>query len=252
MQHLRDPEHGCPWDQEQDFDSIAPYTIEEAYEVADAILRKDMADLQDELGDLLFQVVYHAQMASEQGEFQFKDIVQSICQKLIRRHPHVFGSEKIATAQAQTEAWEHHKAKERAQQSDGEHSRLDGVAVSLPALSRAIKLQKRAARAGFDWPDVTPVFEKIAEETDEIRQAREQHQGQAQIEAEVGDLLFAVTNLARHLNVDPEAALRGANQKFIRRFQGVEQLARDQGLELEDMDLDQQERLYQEVKKTET
>jgi ATP diphosphatase len=225
MARLRDPATGCPWDLEQDFATIAPYTIEEAYEVADAIERGDMGDLKGELGDLLFQSVYHAQMAAEAGQFGFADVARAIADKMVARHPHVFGDDsRDKTADQQTQDWERVKAAERAARA--ETRTLDGVAVGLPALLRAVKLQKRAARVGFDWPDIAQVLDKLVEEAREVAEARDRL-SQAEIEEEVGDLLFVMANLARHLNVDPETALRAANAKFTRRFNGVEdELAR--------------------------
>ncbi len=218
MRRLRDPEGGCPWDLEQDFSTIAPYTIEEAYEVADAIERGDLGELRDELGDLLLQVVYHAQMAEEAGSFDFDDVARGSAEKMLRRHPHVFGNESgDKTAEQQTVDWERIKAAER----DARRSALDGVAVGLPGLTRAVKLQARAARVGFDWPDAGHVVEKIAEEARELVEAREAGDADAQ-EEEFGDLLFVVANLARHLKIDPEKAMRRVNAKFERRFRAVE------------------------------
>src|SRR5258706_3609578 len=228
MARLRDPVQGCPWDREQSFASIAPYTIEEAYEVADAIDRGAVADLRDELGDLLLQVVFHAQMADEAGHFTFQDVADSISNKMINRHPHVFGEERIDSAAAQTRAWEEHKAAERAAPATGRGdvaSVLDGVALGLPALLRAEKLQKRAARIGFEWPDAAPALVKIDEELSEIKDEIKSGSDPERIGDEVGDLLFACVALARGLGVDPEAALRSANAKFERRFRRVEQLA---------------------------
>lgn len=225
MACLRDPATGCPWDLEQDFATIAPYTIEEAYEVADAIARDNMPDLKGELGDLLFQSVYHAQMAAEAGHFTFAEVARAIADKMVARHPHVFGDDsRDKTAEQQTQDWERVKAAERAARA--ETRTLDGVAIGLPALLRAVKLQKRAARVGFDWPDIGPVLDKLAEEAREVAEARDRL-SQAALEEEVGDLLFVMANLARHLNVDPEAALRAANAKFTRRFNAIEdELAR--------------------------
>jgi nucleoside triphosphate diphosphatase len=255
MARLRDPERGCPWDREQDFASIAPYTIEEAYEVADAIARGDMAALKDELGDLLFQVVFHARMAEEAGLFDFAEIAATIVDKMVRRHPHVFGDAEIATAAAQGEAWEEHKAKERAARAaaaGNPESVLDGVALALPALLRAIKIQRRAARIGFDWPTARPVIAKIAEEIAELEPeiAGELDGGAdpCRIEDEMGDILFAAANLARKLDIDPEAALRRATTKFERRFRALEALAVERGI---DADLDALEALWQEVKRGE-
>jgi nucleoside triphosphate diphosphatase len=224
MDRLRDPERGCPWDLEQDFRAIAPHTIEEAYEVADAIERSDLASLRDELGDLLFQVAFHARLASEQGAFTFEDVVAAICDKLIRRHPHVFGDAIATDADAQTRAWERMKRDERAARGDA--GTLAGVPVALPALTRARKLGARAADAGFDWPDAAGPREKVKEELAELELAVETGDARRR-EAELGDLLFSVVNLARHLDVDPETALRQANERFARRYHHVEaELAR--------------------------
>jgi ATP diphosphatase len=232
MAQLRDPVEGCPWDAEQTFASIAPYTIEEAYEVADAIERQDMADLKGELGDLLFQVVFHGRMAEEAGAFDFNDVAEHVADKMVRRHPHVFGEQDgIDSAGAQTLNWEAQKAAERSEKArlDGkQESALDGVAMGLPALTRAEKIQKRAARVGFDFPDIGPVVGKIDEELAEVR-AELDSGNRSRQETEIGDLLFAVTNLARFLKIDPEAALRSANQKFVRRFHAVEQSLRAEG-----------------------
>ena len=228
MARLRDPARGCPWDREQSFASIAPYTIEEAYEVADAIDRGALDDLREELGDLLLQVVFHAQIADEAGHFTFGDVANSISNKMITRHPHVFGEDKIDSAAAQTKAWEEHKAAERAAAATGRGdvaSVLDGVALGLPALLRSEKLQKRAARIGFEWPDAAPALVKIDEEVSEIKDEIKSGSDPERIGDEVGDLLFACVALARALDVDPEAALRAANAKFERRFRRVEQLA---------------------------
>ena len=220
MRRLRDPETGCPWDIEQDFDSIAPYTIEEAYEVADAIERRDWPDLEGELGDLLLQTVYHTAMGEERDLFSFQSVAEAISDKMIARHPHVFGDEsRDKSAEQQTRDWEAIKAAERAGRAQG--GTLDGVAVGLPALLRAYKLQKRAARVGFDWPATDHVIDKIAEEAAELVEARDSL-SHAEVEEEFGDLLFVMANLGRHLGVEPEAALRRANAKFTRRFEGVE------------------------------
>lgn len=248
MRRLRDPETGCPWDVEQSFETIAPYTIEEAYEVADAIQRGDADDLRDELGDLLLQVVFHAQMADERGWFGFADVEAAISDKMERRHPHVFGGAdadtNIDSADAQTVAWEVQKAEER--KARGQHSLMDGVAAGLPEWMRAKKLQKRAAEAGFDWPDAAPVLDKLDEEAREVREAMDSGDA-AHIEEEVGDLLFAAVNLARQLKVDPGKALRGANAKFEQRFRAME--ARAGGADaLAGLDLDAQEALWQAVK----
>jgi MazG family protein len=248
MTRLRDPQRGCPWDREQDFSTIAPYTIEEAYEVADAIARGDPVALKDELGDLLLQVVFHARMAEEAGLFAFEDVATAIADKMERRHPHVFGSAQIASAAIQSEAWEAHKAAERhnrAQESGLPESVLDGIALALPALMRAVKLQSRAARIGFDWPDARAVFDKIAEEIGEFRAELDGPANRDRLEDEMGDILFAVANLARKLEIDPEAALRRATAKFEHRFRRVETLAADRGIGAE---LEALEALWQEVK----
>jgi ATP diphosphatase len=228
MRRLRDPETGCPWDIEQDFTSIAPYTIEEAYEVADAIERGETGELRDELGDLLLQVIYHSQMAQEEGLFDFDDVVDSISTKMYSRHPHVFGTEsRDKSAAQQVTDWEQIKAAERGQKTESV-SALDGVATGLPALTRAVKLQNRAARVGFDWPETGMVLDKIIEEAGELIEARDTL-GKEEIAEEFGDLLFVMANLARHLDIEPETILRSANAKFTRRFKGVESLlkARD-------------------------
>ena len=247
MARLRDPEHGCPWDLEQDFATIAPYTIEEAYEVADAIERCDMAALKDELGDLLLQVVFHARMAEEAGLFAFDDIAAAICDKMLRRHPHVFGDAKIASVAAQNESWETLKAQER-EAAGAAESVLDGVALALPALLRAAKISRRASRIGFDWPDARAVIPKVAEEIAEIEAEMDSGAPVERLEDEVGDLLFAAANLARKLDVEPETALRRATAKFERRFRLVEALAAQRGI---GRDLDALEALWQEVKQTE-
>ena len=230
MARLRDPARGCPWDLEQNFATIAPYTIEEAYEVADAIERSDMPALRDELGDLLFQVVFHAQMAGEQGAFGFNDVVTAICDKLERRHPHVFGDARIDNAVAQTEAWEEQKRRERATKSD---SVLADIPTALPALTRADKLGKRAAQVGFEWTDVSGALDKLDEELGELRRelASSTPNGPMteQIAAELGDVLFCVVNVCRYLGIDPETALRSTNTKFERRFRYVEQRLKEQG-----------------------
>ena len=234
MARLRDPKRGCPWDVEQDFASIAPYTIEEAYEVADAIQHGDMAALRDELGDLLLQVVFHAQMATEVGAFDIDDVARAINAKMIKRHPHVFGDVSIEGAAAQTKAWEAQKAEERQSKAEAEGrpaSALDGVATGLPALTRALKLQKRAARVGFDWPAKSAISEieaKLAEELGEIKSAIASGKRKA-IEDECGDLMFVCVNLLRHLDIDPETALRATNAKFERRFRAVEDRTKDAG-----------------------
>jgi len=248
MIRLRDPEHGCPWDREQDFSTIAPYTIEEAYEVADAIERGDKAALRDELGDLLFQVVFHARMAEEAGLFAFDDVAAAISDKMMRRHPHVFGDAKIASVAAQNEAWEAHKAAERQRVSGDADSVLDGVALAFPALLRAAKIGRRAARIGFDWPDARAVIPKLVEEIAEIEAELDDGAHHEKVEDEVGDLLFAVAQLARKLDVEPETALRRATTKFERRFRDVEKRAAEHGT---GRDLDALERLWQQVKREE-
>jgi len=252
MARLRDPERGCPWDVQQDFASIAPYTIEEAYEVADAIDRGDFDDLRDELGDLLLQVVFHAQMAAEQGRFDFADVAQAISAKMIRRHPHVFGEVKYTDLDAQKQAWEELKAAERAAKGE-EHdaSALAGISHGLPEWKRAAKLQQRAATVGFDWPDHRPVLDKLAEEIDEVRAEFDAGADPARLEDEIGDVLFVVANLARHAGVDFSRALRHANAKFERRFRRMEQLAADAGGSLAAHDLLAQEQLWQRAKQDE-
>jgi ATP diphosphatase len=247
MARLRDPERGCPWDREQDFATIAPYTIEEAYEVADAIERADMAALKDELGDLLLQVVFHARIAEEAGHFAFDDVANAISDKMIRRHPHVFGDVKIASVAAQNEAWEAHKAAER-QATGGNDSVLDSVALAFPALLRAGKLSRRAARIGFDWPDAHGVIAKIDEEVAEIKAELDAGAGKDRFEDEIGDLLFAAASLARKLDIEPETALRRATAKFERRFRRIERLAAERGI---GRDLDRLEALWQEIKRDE-
>ncbi len=244
MDRLRDPETGCPWDREQDFSTIAPYTIEEAYEVADAIQRGRMNELKDELGDLLFQVVFHAQMAREKGVFEFNDVVDAVCDKMVRRHPHIFDDARVGDAAAQTEAWEHSKTRER--DARGMQSLLDDVPRGMAELQRAVKLQKRAARVGFDWGSPEPVLDKFAEEVLEMREAMLGGNSEA-MEDELGDLLFVMTNLARQLKIDPAQALRRANAKFELRFRAVEEAAGSRAA-LEAMDLDEMEALWQHVK----
>jgi MazG family protein len=250
MRRLRDPKGGCPWDLEQDFSTIAPYTIEEAYEVASAIEAKDHAALKDELGDLLLQVVFHAQMAAEAKLFAFEDVVRAICEKMIRRHPHVFAAGGAKTPEAVTIAWDEIKRRERAGKPAPE-GLLDDVPRALPALTRAIKLQDRAAEVGFDWPSAVHVTDKIAEETRELAEAAVSGVT-PKIAEEFGDLLFAVANLARHLKLDPEDALRAANAKFVRRFKAIEAGLQAQGRKPEDASLEEMEALWQDAKKAET
>jgi len=247
MAALRHPKLGCPWDMQQSFASIAPYTLEEAYEVLDAIERNATDELRDELGDLLFQVIYHARMAEEAGYFDFDDVARGIVEKMIRRHPHVFGEVQHADEAALKAAWEAQKADERADKQN-QPSALDGVALALPALTRAVKLEKRAARVGFDWPDAEAVFPKIEEELTELREGIAA-QDAANIFEEVGDVLFAMTNLARKLGVDPEAALRASNAKFELRFKGMESLAAEQGRALEGMRAEALATLYSQAKR---
>ncbi len=253
MARLRTPGTGCPWDLEQTFETIAPYTIEEAYEVADAIQKKDMGELKGELGDLLFQSVFHARMAEEAGHFNIDDVVRSLIEKMVDRHPHVFGDKVIHSADAQTGAWEVMKAIERAKKAkNGPVSALDGVALALPALMRAEKLTKRAGRVGFDWPSAGPVLDKLQEEIGELEEAIEAPvKDQAHIAEELGDMLFVVANLCRKLSVDPEEALRSANAKFVKRFSGMEELARKRGQDFASLTLDEQEALWTDVKKAE-
>ncbi|HEV2333654.1 MAG TPA: nucleoside triphosphate pyrophosphohydrolase [Gammaproteobacteria bacterium] len=247
MARLRHPEEGCPWDRQQTFRSIAPYTVEEAYEVADAIERDDLAALEEELGDLLLQVVYHARMAEEAGRFRFADVARGIGDKLVARHPHVFGMAKMRDAEHQSRDWEARKAEERAgRDADGA---LDGVAAGLPALTRADKLQKRAARVGFDWPELKPVFAKVREELAELEHEVGSASPQERLEDELGDVLFAVANMARKLGVDPEQALRGTNRKFERRFRHVEARLKERGLKPEQVSLEKMDSYWDEAKR---
>jgi nucleoside triphosphate diphosphatase len=254
MAALRTPGTGCPWDLAQNFSTIAPYTLEEAYEVADAIVRGDLADLKDELGDLLLQVVFHARMAQEQGAFDFADVVQAITEKLIRRHPHVFGDEQSRTPQAVEGLWERIKAEEKAARNDTrDQGALAGVPLALPALTRALKLQEKAGKVGFDWNDVRAVLHKIREEADEIEAALgndEAGNGRvaAEAAAEVGDLLFAAVNLARHLRADPESLLRQTNQKFERRFAAIERALAAKGTTPGEATLAEMDKLWDEAK----
>ena len=253
MAALRTPGTGCPWDLEQNFASVAPYTIEEAYEVTDAIARNDMADLEDELGDLLLQVVFHARMAEEQGSFDFGDVVTAITAKLIRRHPHVFGADRAASPQAVKGRWEEIKAEERREKAARGGARpqgaLAGVPVTLPALTRALKLQVKASRVGFDWNDPRAVLRKIREEADEIEAALDAKEDSAA--AEIGDLLFAAVNLARHLDADPESLLRQTNQKFERRFAHIETVLAAGGKTPEGSTLAEMDALWEQAKQQE-
>lgn len=254
MAKLRTPQTGCPWDLEQTFESIAPYTIEEAYEVDDAIRAGDMQSLRDELGDLLLQTVFHARIAEEGDEFSFEDVVNSICDKMVRRHPHVFANASVEGADAQTAEWEQQKEKERhalALERGEVPSALDGVAGALPALLRAVKLQKRAARVGFDWPDTIQVLDKIQEECAELVDAHKQPENEAHIKEEFGDLLFVMANLARHMKLDPEEALRTANAKFERRFKGVEARINALGKTMPQSSLEEMDEQWDMVKQEE-
>lgn len=249
MRRLRDPENGCPWDIEQTFQTIAPYTIEEAYEVADAIERQDWPELEGELGDLLLQSVYHTAIGEEAGHFSFQSVVTNISDKMVARHPHVFGDEsRDKSAEQQTRDWESIKAVER--KDKAQRGTLDGIAMNLPALLRALKLQKRAARVGFDWPDVSHVIDKITEEAAELVEARDT-MGQDEMVDEMGDLLFVIANLARHLDIDPEEALRRTNAKFTRRFGAVEAALAARGKRPEDSTLQEMDALWNEVKASE-
>ena len=258
MARLRDKDTGCPWDVEQSFATIAPYTIEEAYEVADAIAREDLDALKEELGDLLLQVVYHAQMASEDARFGFADVVDAITRKMIRRHPHVFADasrDEFLTG----DMWQRIKAEEKVERGTAaEGAMLDDVPLALPALTRAVKLQKRAAEVGFDWPSLVPVLVKADEEIAELKTAIAEREGEGEkshakrVAEEFGDLLFVMANIARHLKVDPEAALRGANAKFVRRFRSIETALAKEGRKPEDATLEEMDRLWDEAKAAET
>lgn len=259
MARLRDPETGCPWDVKQSFASIAPYTIEEAYEVAEAIARDDLEGLKDELGDLLLQVVYHSQMASEEARFGFADVVDAITRKMIRRHPHVFEDTSRREEFLATDLWQRIKAEEKAERGQRrEASRLDDVPVALPALARAVKLQRSAAEVGFDWPSLAPVLAKAEEEIAELKAALADAHEETddrpakRVEEEFGDLLFVMANVARHLGVDPEAALRGANAKFVRRFRSIEAGLAKEGRKPEDATLEEMDELWDEAKAAET
>lgn len=252
MEKLRDPDRGCPWDKQQTFRTIVPYTIEEAYEVADAIERDDMDELRDELGDLLFQVVFYAQMAREENAFDFADVVRSINEKMLRRHPHVFSDAEISGVAEQNHAWERLKADERKLKAgEGGHGQLDGVAKALPALLRAEKLQKRAAKVGFDWPDIKGVVAKIQEELTEVTEAVESAEDPARVSEEIGDLFFSCVNLSRHLKVNAETALRDANGKFERRFRVMESAIRTKGVSLADTTLTEMDVIWDQIKQKE-
>jgi MazG family protein len=254
MRRLRDPETGCPWDREQTWQSLVPHTLEEAYEVAEAIEQQDYDQLPDELGDLLFQIVFYARLGEESGRFDFDTVVARICDKLVRRHPHVFGEARVRDAAEQSRAWEDHKQREREARGAAGRGVLHGVSRTLPALSRAAKLQRRAARVGFDWPDARGVLAKIREELAEVEAelapGPEQAVDTSRLQEEIGDLLFSVVNLARHLAIDPEAALRAANRKFEHRFARVEQALADQG-GVEQASLDAMEAAWQAAKQQE-
>jgi len=251
MQRLRDPQTGCPWDKAQTFATIAPYTLEETYEVLDAIAREDFDDLRGELGDLLFQVVFYARMAEEQGRFDFNDICRAISDKLERRHPHIFGDANFIDSEQVLANWEKTKSAERAEKA--QHSTLDDIPESLPALMRAYKIQKRCAAVGFDWTTLGPVVDKVHEELDEVmHEANQAVVDEAKLEEEIGDLLFATVNLSRHLGSKAEIALQKANRKFERRFREVEKIIAAQGLKLEDATLDQMEAAWCEVKSQES
>ncbi|MEZ5756908.1 MAG: nucleoside triphosphate pyrophosphohydrolase [Emcibacteraceae bacterium] len=250
METLRDPKDGCAWDVEQTFKTIAPYTIEEAYEVAEAIENNDMEGLKDELGDLLFQVVFHARMAEEAGFFNFSDVAEAIADKMVRRHPHVFADENFRNAEEQTIAWEEQKAKERADKKQA--SILDGVTIGLPALTRAVKLQKRAARVGFDWPETSQVIDKLNEEMAELSEELvKNNQNKDKIEEEFGDMMFVYANLARHLKIDPEEALRRANHKFTNRFNKIEQYIENEEKTINQYTLEELDEFWEKAKETE-
>jgi ATP diphosphatase len=253
MADLRSPEGGCPWDIKQSFKSIAAYTVEEAYEVTDAIEREDMADLKNELGDLLFQVVFHSQMAAELNQFDFSDVVKEINDKLVRRHPHVFSDKKINNEAELYSEWEQHKKKERSKKvacdNQQPESILNGIAATLPALRWSEKIQRRAAHHGFDWENIEPVFDKLQEEIDELKAEIIVENNQERITDEMGDILFASVNLSRHLGVNPEQALRDSNRKFISRFEVVEQLLNDDGKRMEDCSVAVLEEYWQKAKK---
>jgi len=249
MARLRDRDGGCPWDLEQDFATIAPHTLEEAYEVVEAIEAGDKPALKDELGDLLFQIVFYAQMAEEEGSFDFEEIAAAISDKMIRRHPHVFGDTAATDAGTHIKLWEEQKAAERA--AKDEAGTLDGVSVSLPALTRAVKLQKRVARVGFDWPGAEQVFDKLTEEIGELRAELGENPDQERVADEMGDILFVCANLARKLGVDPESALRGCNRKFERRFRHIEHSLAGEGRRPEDASLEEMEALWVDAKRLE-
>lgn len=252
MMDLRNPESGCPWDIQQDFSSIAPYTVEEAYEVADAIERNDMDELKSELGDLLFQVIFHAQLADEQGLFDFEDVVNQVNEKLVRRHPHVFAGEKIESTEQLDQRWEQHKHEERKENSrkkNNEDTPFEGIASTLPALKWSHKIQKRAARTGFDWPDIWPVFEKLEEELGELKEEIAHEDNYERILDEFGDVLFVCVNIAMHVGVDAERSLRHANRKFMSRFITMERLMQCDDKQFSDCNLELMEEYWQKAKK---
>lgn len=255
MQALREPETGCPWDLEQNFQSLIPYTLEEAYEVADAIERDNLADVKAELGDLLFQIVFYSQLGKEQAAFDFDDVAKSISEKLIRRHPHVFANDKVSSAEEQTKAWDTIKKQEREAKADSDEmslSILDDVSRTLPSLMRAEKLQKRAAAEGFDWTDVADVIDKVKEELIEVQQELEADiQEKEKLENEIGDLFFSCINLSRHVGVDAEQCIRKANLKFEQRFRALEKIAISKGLQIHQMQADKLAKLWNEVKSRE-
>lgn len=250
MKTLRDPQNGCPWDRQQTFATIAPYTLEETYEVLDAIQREDFADLRDELGDLLFQIVFYAQMASEQGQFNFDDICHAIIDKMERRHPHIFGDAPPADSEQRVAQWERNKAAERAEKA--QHSALDDIPDAMPALMKAYKIQKRCSAVGFDWDSLGPVLGKVHEEIDEVmHEAQQAVVDEEKLEEEIGDLLFATVNLSRHLGSKAETALQKANRKFERRFRQVEHIIAERGLTMSEATLEQMEEAWQQIKQRE-